>query len=137
VNPQSNRPIAVTVVAWLIIAKAAWIGLPTLLYLVPSIRDEAEELLQMQGFSFLGSITWSLSGAAVRAACGMALLTGRAWGRLLYFIYVPFAYVLSVHLYGIFPRDLWGLLVFSVFVILLTRPQATWYFRRRTGPKFA
>jgi hypothetical protein len=133
-NPLTSRPKVVTVIAWLIIAKAALLAVPTLIYLIPSIRDEGRELLQSQGYSFAISIAWALVGAAVRVVCGVALLRRQAWGRVLYFAYIPVAYLLTLYLYGFKPKDLFGLVVFGIFVVLLTRPPVLEYFSARHEP---
>ena len=128
---MNPRPKVVTVIACLIIAKAVLLAFSTLLYLIPGIRDEIRELLQSQGYSFAVLLAWALFGAAVRVVCGVALLRRQAWGRLLYFVYIPVAYLLTLYLYGFKPKDLFGLVMFGLFVVLLTRPPVSEYFSAR------
>lgn len=133
-NVPAKRPKTVTIIAWLIIAKAVFLACSTLLFLSPDIRAEAGELLLAQGSTSGISIAWALIGAAVRLVCGAAMLRRRNWGRMLYFTYIPTAYLLTHLLHGFQARDLVGLVVFGVFVVMLTRRPASEYFAGEHKP---
>ncbi len=120
----------VTVVGWLIIAKAAFLAIPLLFLLIPGVRDEAGKSLQSESVSFAFSVAWACFGAGIRLVAGIALLRGMSSGRTLYCLYVPAAYLLTLYLYGFKVKDLVGLSVFAAFAVLLTRPSSAEFLRR-------
>lgn len=128
-NASILRPKAVTIISWLIIAKGALLFFPTLLLVVPSVGVTAFEEFRSHGLSLTFHIAWSILGALVRWVAGFLMLRGVSSGRLLYVVYVPCAFVVSIALLGVYPRDAVGAVVFIVFTILLFRQPAAGFFR--------
>jgi uncharacterized membrane protein len=133
VNAYKPRSKTVTVVSWIIIAKGAWLFFPTIsLLFIQSYGAVAFEELRGRGLSPTFHIAWSLVGSVVHWAAAALMLSGFAFGRLLYVSYVPTAFAVSACLFGIHARDVVAAVVFIVFAVVLFRPAASDSFRWST-----
>jgi len=123
---KTSRPTSVLVIAIIIIVLSGIsLVMTPLTALVPEVREHYEKMDR----SIAVAIMWSAVGSVIGVAAGIALLKGRNWGRLLYLIYVPAAFVLAIALYGFSPVQLLGLVLYLVILVFLTRPAASAFFK--------
>ncbi len=133
-NASKPRPTTVTIISWLIIAKGAWLFFPTVsLLFIQSYGAVVFEELPGRGLSPSFHNAWSLVGALVRWVAAALMLSGIAFGRLLYVTYIPAAFAVSAWLFGFQLRDVIGAVVFTIFAVLLFRQPAADFFRFRTA----
>lgn len=115
------------------IAKGALLIFPILPMLF--MRDYSNvvmDQLRERGLSPSFHIMWAVVGALVRWVAAFLMLRVVAFGRLLYVIYIPLAFAVSVWLLGVYARDVVGLAVFLLFAFLLFRSPAKEFFAATT-----
>jgi hypothetical protein len=125
-NASSNRPTSVTVIAWILIVFG-------LIKLVSTMRGLNNPLLitylsrsrfpvrMLIAFGFLGALSMVISG--------VFMLRGKNWARLLYFIWTGLGVAVSLITAGFRMSFVPGIVIYAVFLYLLTRTQVVDYFR--------
>ena len=68
--------------------------------------------------------------AGLSIACGIGMLKGQNWAKMLYIGFVPVLILLAI-VNGFRITMLVSIVQYIVFVIVLTRPEASEYFRNR------
>jgi hypothetical protein len=120
-----KRPRSVTVVAALLI----FMGLSTAYTTITYYSDPAvQQALAGKALSPAAQLVWTIVGIVVLVGSGVLMLGGMNIARMTYLIYTPVAIIANAVLFGVSLASLWGLFVFSVFAVLLTRPLAKAYF---------
>lgn len=122
-----KRPRSVTVVAALLIFMALSTAYTTLTYWSDPAVQQA---LAGKALSPAAQLTWTVVGIVVLLGSGVFMLGGANVARMTYLIYTPVAIIANAVLFGVSLASMWGLFVFSVFAVLLTRPLAKAYFVR-------
>ncbi|MEN6415863.1 MAG: hypothetical protein ABFD49_04950 [Armatimonadota bacterium] len=122
------QPIGVTVVAVLIL-----IGAIFSLFWVVALRSWPDMLsyIQETSSSVSSLIFLVIVYAGLSIACGIGMLNGKNWARMLYIGFVPVLILLAI-INGFRITMLVGIVQYIIFVIILTRPDASDYFRNRT-----
>ena len=126
------RPVIVTVVSILLIVLTTIGLLGVLVFLA---EPAAKGAMTASGGPLWVTLMLALVGSAVTLAASIAMLCGFGWGRSIYLFYIPLAHILNWILYGFYITSLASLALYSVFLILLTRPTVNAYFR--VGPAAA
>jgi hypothetical protein len=120
-----ERPTAVTVVAVILLVLNGFGVLGTLAgSAVPQVREAWEKAGISVGLA-VGLILVTC-GIVVVAAIGM--LAGKNWGRLLYLVGTPVMWIIGWITMGFNAMAVPGIIVYIVFLILLTRPAVNAYF---------
>lgn len=120
-----KRPRSVTVVAVLLI----FMGVSTAYATIAYYGDPAvQQALAGKALSPAAQLIWAIVGIVVLLGSGVLMLRGLNIARITYLIYTPVAIIANAVLFGVSLASLWGLFVFSVFAVLLTRPLAKAYF---------
>ena len=121
---SSSQPVGVSVVAILLLIGALFNLISiVLLYSSPEIWD----FIDQSTHSVPALIFLVLVNAGLSLACGIGMLKGRNWARLLYFGFMPVLIMLAV-LNGFRITMLIGIATYIIFVIVLTRRDAVEYF---------
>lgn len=123
-----KRPGAVTAVGSILIATSA-LSLVSAAVLLP--RAEVRASIEAQGGTIEFAYRSQISNGAAILVAAIAMLKGYDWGRLLYLLAVPVGMILNALVFGFGRAAFPGLVVYGVFVALLTRPPAEEYFRGR------
>ena len=121
-----KRPVSVLVVAIILIVSG---GLGFINVPLAFVMPEVEKVWAAMGVSLPVAITMIVVGAGITLISGIALLGGHNWGRLLYLVGVPVLTVVGWLIHGFLLSQVMGIAVYLVFLVLLTRPTASAYFR--------
>jgi hypothetical protein len=118
--------MSVTVVAVLLLVEALlglfWI---VTIYTSPEMHSYIQETTNsLSAYVFLIFVN---AGLSIR--CGIGLLNGRNWARMLYIGFVPILISLAI-INGFKITMLIGLAQYIIFAIILARPNASDYFHR-------
>jgi hypothetical protein len=116
---ENKRPTSVTVIAWVNIVSG-----------ISSIVSYAF----IPGQITLGrlQIVLSIISGVIYYVVGIAMLKGLNWGRLLYLVLVPFVSVLYMILFKFHPAQVFGLVVYIIILVFLTRPKVSSFFKSDT-----
>ncbi|MCK9603850.1 MAG: hypothetical protein M0R66_05785 [Candidatus Omnitrophica bacterium] len=124
------RPKSVTIISWIIIA----LGCITLLNVVrmPAIlsKPEYQKLADVTGQSLRIAMLLSSVYAALFLVCGVAMLKGFNWGRLVYLWCYGVMVVLNIAFSRLSLLVLPSVVVFVTFLFFLTRPAANEFFSK-------
>jgi len=116
-----TRRVALTVIGWAIITEAAVRNLLNTSvsvrrnYLLQVLREQTTgDLIVMAAAVFL----FAAVPCAIGTMCGVAILRGLNWGRLLYLCFIPLVLWLSAQMGAVFQIPSVVLYVISLFVLL-------------------
>jgi fatty acid desaturase len=123
-----QRPTSVTVVAIILIVLYSLSILSGLVIPVLAKRPVFQKALEAQHMTVRTATLLPIVGGVTVLAAAIAMLNGLNWGRLLYFATVPLLLVLQWVLGRFTPMQALPIVLYIVFVILLTRPKAAAYF---------
>ena len=116
-NNSISRPRSVTVISWILIIFGT-LGLFAL----------------FAAGSALGSMAvWGIIGVAVSIVCGVAMLVGQNWGRLVYIIFTPVSFLIEGFGMGFAASQLVQVALYAVIVYFLIQGKASEFFG---GPLF-
>lgn len=131
---QSNagaprRPVGVTTVAVLMLMAAAF-AFARLMSVItnPMVQHDIQQTFH----SVRMFVFFSLVGAGMAVACGIGLLMGRDWARLLYLLGVPMLLLLSILLNGLQAMHLSAAIFYGIFAFVLTRRESVEFFAGST-----
>ncbi|MDO8586628.1 MAG: hypothetical protein Q7T82_06265 [Armatimonadota bacterium] len=123
-----RRPVSVSVIAWLLTAAGSLsvIFAPILLLIgqIPEVR----EAWRAQGISGTQAAVSSLIGGAVTILCGVGMLFGRNWARILYLVIGPAGLIVGWLMNGFRPTSILSVIFYLVVVFFLVRRDAVEYF---------
>ena len=120
-----KRPVSVLVISIILLAfnGLALVSTP-LMAAVPAVQEAWEKMGVSVAMAVASTVVFC--GAVVIACIGM--LMGKNWGRLLYLVSVPIGFVIGLIIFGFQPMTIPSLILYVVFLILLTRPKVNDYF---------
>jgi hypothetical protein len=118
---MTQRPTSITVVAWILILSAAAI----LIFQIAILKNPVARELTAENPA--GSIRF-YAGLTLTLVCGVGILKGMRWARLLYVIWGAGRIVIDIALSVPAEMIFLGLPMFLVFSFLLFRPNANRYF---------
>jgi hypothetical protein len=128
---MNKRPTSVTVIAWLLIV----LGGISILTTTAAINNPA--VLEVMGRSPLPigvQFAMTYAGLVIMIVCGVAMLKGRNWGRLLYVIWTGAGFVIGIFTSPVKGAMIPGLVVFIIACFFLFRPKANQYFAAPDPP---
>ncbi len=124
-----SRPISLTIFCWFLVGAGAW----TLLALPLSLNSRGSmQLVQMMGISPTAMISLNIASSLLNLIAGIAMLRRHNAGRVLYLVGAPILLVATLIFYG-FSFQVFvflGMIVYGLFVVLLTRESVSDYFSR-------
>lgn len=123
------RPKSVSIISWIIIV----LGFSTLYSAMrmPEIfsKPEYQKLAEITGWSLGFSILITSIVGILSLISGIAMLKGLNWGRLLYLWGYGITVLFNIITRGFSLLALPGIIIFTVFLIFLTRPAASEFFK--------
>lgn len=124
---MAERPVSVTIVAWIVIVSSAWAVVS-----VPLMSDNPmlEEVYAASPIGKTGQIAWSLLSSLLTLGFGVAILKGRDWGRVGYAAFSLLGLVIGAFFV---PSTIFlvpGALFLLVELFFLFRPAANRFFGR-------
>ena len=126
---SSHHPTGVIAVAILLLIEAVfsllWI---IMLYTSPVMRDIVAQTTQ----SIPALVFLTLVNAALSLTCGIGMLRGGNWAKMLYIGYVPVIVLLAMT-NGFRLTMLIGIIQYIIFVIILMLPSSVKYFTGETS----
>ncbi|MCK9531353.1 MAG: hypothetical protein M0R77_12465 [Gammaproteobacteria bacterium] len=133
---RRNRPVEVTLVAWVaLFAVAMRVVLLGLVIVLPEVR-EALGNIDLTGapgawvhFSAWVHYLVSILGIGIVVAAGIGLLRGAPWSRIALVSWGGLAILFSLMATGSFGYILWDTIVYLLMLALLYTPRAGAYFR--------
>jgi hypothetical protein len=127
-----QRPTSLTVIGWVLIAFGAFGLLGTML--LPA-NPVAVELMKQSPLPMSAHIAIGAIGALISVACGVGVLKGFAWSRLLYAGWVLISVAIALVSMPFSSVMVVGWLLQAVIIFFLFRPEAGAWFGR--GPAAA
>lgn len=125
------RPTSVTVVAVILLALNA---MGILMTVVMSGSPKMIEVCEKMGTTVGAAIATTVVSGGIAVAAAIGMLKGMNWGRWLYIVYFPIAAVIGIVRFGFSLMSVPPIIVYVVFVVLLTRKNATDYFAGAASP---
>jgi len=125
---MNSRPVSITVIAWILIAINA-ISLVSTLFLINS--PAAQELMAKNPMPLSVQYAMIFAGLFVAVVCGIFMLKGANWARLLYVGWNVVAFAVN---FITSPGKLLmvpGTIILAVIVFFLFRPNANAFFVRQ------
>jgi len=123
---MSKRPKSITVVSWILIILGA-ISLVT--STITLNNPMAQELMAKSPIPVNIQYIMMYVGLLIMLVCGVAMLKGKNWARLLYVGWSAIGFVIGIATSPIKTAMIPGLVVFLIIAFFLFRPKANEYFK--------
>jgi hypothetical protein len=124
-----QRPTSLTVIGWVLIVFGAFGLLGTMM--LPA-NPVAAELMKQSPLPMSAHVAIGAIGALISIACGVGVLKGLGWSRLLYTAWVLISVVIALVSMPFSSLMVVGWLLQAVIIFFLFRPEAGAWFSR--GP---
>lgn len=122
---MNQRPTSITVISWILII----IGGISLITTTAMINNPAvQELMAKSPLPIPVQHAISYFGLLITIVCGIAMLKGKNWARLLYVIWGVIGFVIGITTAAMKAAMIPGFVIFAVIVFFLFRPKATAFF---------
>lgn len=122
---MNQRPVSITVISWILIV----IGTISLISTTAMLNNAAVlELMAKSPLPIPVQHALSYAGLLVTMVCGIAMLKGKNWARLLYVIWGVIGFVIGIATAPMKAAMIPGFVIFAVIVFFLFRPKATAFF---------
>jgi hypothetical protein len=129
-----KRPTSVTIIACFLIIISV-LGLLAALFIAPSPRFR--QYVLERGWTTIQAYQRDLAvrmllvvfSYSTYLCSGIAMLKGLNWGRMLYLCYQPINRILAFLIRGLYYGDILSITLYIIFLVLLTRPAASAFFR--------
>lgn len=125
---MNSRPVSVTVIAWILIAINA-LSLLSTLFLFKS--PAAQELMAKNPLPLSVQYTMLFAGLLIGVVCGIFMLKGANWARLLYVGWSVVGFGVNLVTSPGKLLLLPGIVIVAVIVFFLFRPKANAFFARQ------
>ena len=122
---MKKRPTSITVIAWILIVMAGISLITSAFYLN---NPTARELMSRNPIPIPVQYLMTYVGLLVTLICGIAMLKGRNWARLLYVIWSIIGFVIGIATSPMKAAMIPGFVVFLIIAFFLFRPKANEYF---------
>ncbi len=126
---MAARPTSVTVVAWILIVLTV-ISLGSSLFMTNN--PNAREIMAKTPIPIVLQFVLLYLGLAINLVCGVGVLMGSNWARVLYAVWGVFSFGLNFAVSPMKVVLLPSLVVFGLILFFLFRPAATAYFTAPT-----
>jgi hypothetical protein len=122
---MNQRPTSITVISWILIV----IGMISLITTTAMINNPtAQELMAKSPLPIPVQHALSYIGLLITIVCGIAMLKGKNWARLLYVIWGVIGFVIGIATSPMKAAMIPGFFIFAVIVFFLFRRKATAFF---------
>ena len=122
---MGKRPESVTVIAWLLIVS----GVISAFTILSSLNNPmAKELMSKSSLSIPLQYAIMYIGLAILIICGIGMLKGKGWARLLYVTWGAIGFLTNLISFPMKVGIIFGLIFFVIIVFFLYRPASNQYF---------
>lgn len=122
---MKERPTSITVIAWILIVMAGLSLITSAFYMN---NPRARELMGRSPIPIPVQYLMTYVGLLVTLICGIAMLKGQNWARILYVIWYIIGFVVGIATSPMKVAMIPGSVVFVVIAFFLFRPIANEYF---------
>lgn len=121
----TGRPLPVTIVGWWLLVTGAF----QILAYASTSNPLLQEMWKDQGLNTEIIVIWSVIAGIGHVAAAIGILRGQRWGRTIYLVVGLLGTVAGAAILGsTLAMSLISVLIYGVFVFILTRPDAEAYF---------
>ena len=122
---MNQRPTSITVISWILIV----IGVISIITTTAMINNPmVEEMMTKSPLSIPVQHAISYIGLSITIVCGIGMLKGKNWARLLYIIWGVIGFIIGIATAPIKAAMIPGFVVFAVIVFFLYRAKASAFF---------
>lgn len=127
-----TRPTSITLIAWLIILTSA-VNALMLLFVEfhPPAQERLYQAISDSPIPIPVQLAFGLAGLAVSLACGVSMLKGANWARVLYLSWGVVGLLVGIVNVGGIQRMLPGAVILAATAYFLTRKPASAFFTER------
>jgi len=127
---MKQRPISITIIAWLLIA----ISILNVITITVSLNNpKVQELMAESPLPIPVQYAMTYISLAATLVSGIAILKGQNWGRWLYVIWSAIGFIITLATSPMKAMVIPGIVVFLIVVFFLFRSNANAYFADETG----
>jgi hypothetical protein len=127
---MNERPKSITVVCWILIAMG---GISLVTSIFSFNNPVAQELMSKSPIPISIQYVMMFVGLLITIICGIAMLKGMNWARLLYIGWSIIGFIIGIATSPMKAMMIPGLIIFFIFAFFLFRPKANEYFRSTEG----
>ncbi len=120
---KAPRPLSVSIISWLLIVFGSLMVVGSLVNLAFFLPEST----LVKGQIMYSANVYTLLGGGVNVACGISMLGGQNWGRLLFCVFAPLSYIIDGFILGF---DLETIGQFSFYIIFF------YFLNRKTSNEF-
>jgi len=131
---MKKRPTSVTVISWILIIMG---GISLITSTISLNNPMAKELMSRSPMPISIQHLMLYMGLLIMIGCGIAMLKGQNWARLLYVIWSIVGFVIGIATSPIKAAMIPGIIIFLIAAFFLFRPKANAYFAGTEVPSDA
>jgi len=122
---MKHRPTSITVISWILIIMG---GISLITSTISLNNPMAKELMSRSIMPISIQYLMIYVGLLIMIVCGIAMLKGQNWARLLYVIWSIIGFVIGIATSPMKAAMIPGIVIFLIAVFFLFRPKANVYF---------
>ena len=122
---MKNRPTSITVISWILIIMG---GISLITSSISLNNPMAKELMSRSPMPISIQYLMMYVGLFIMIVCGIAMLKGQNWARLLYVIWSIIGFVVGIATSPFKAAMIPGIVIFLIAAFFLFRPKANAYF---------
>lgn len=123
---MNERPKSITVVCWILIVMG---GISLITSLLSFNNPVTQELMSKSPIPISIQYIMMFAGLLITLACGIAMLKGQNWARLLYVGWSVIGFIIGIATSPMKAMMFPGIIIFFIFAFFLFRPKANEYFK--------
>ena len=123
---MQTRPTSITVICWILIVMGGILLFTSLLSLN---NPEAKEIMGRNPIPVSIQFMMLYVGTIVMIGCGIAMLKGQNWARMLYISWSIFGLIIGIVTAPMKSSLIPGIVIFMIAAFFLFRPNATAFFK--------
>ena len=123
---MNERPKSITAVCWALIAMG---GISLITSPLSLTNPVTQELMAKSPIPISIQYIMMYIGLVIMLVCGIAMLKGQNWARLLYVAWNILGFVIGISTSPMKIMMIPGIILFLIFAFFLFRPKANEYFR--------
>ncbi len=127
---MKERPTSITVISWILIVSG---GLALIMNIVnlynPMAQEMAQKLMAKSLIPVNIQYIITYAGLLITLVCGIAMLKGKNWARLLYVGWSVAGFLIAMVASPLKAFLIPGIIFFSIIAFFLFRPKANEYFK--------
>ncbi len=125
---MKKRPLSVSIISWFLIVSA---GISLFTFSASLNNPQAKELMSKNLMPIPVQYGMLYLGLAISVLCGIMMLKGKNWARLLYIIWGAVGMVIGFITSPMKMMMIPGLVFLAIFAFFLFRPKANEYFQNQ------